>query len=315
MRSDPNFFRLILLFSGQGLQTLYHRDEILAHATPELRQALDSELAQVGTTLATLDEQKLHDNVVAQVLIWGLQWIRWMQLAPHLPRPVLLAGYSAGETAAYSVAGLWPDTQGAFLAGARARLMSAATQQLGAPAGMMAVSGCDSATLTQFLSGLAVYVAIRVGPEQTIVGGLSADLDILATLLTPCSGTHVTVLAVKVPAHTPLLQSVRQPWHTLLQTHGVGEPQFPILSGSRATVLRKRSEALEALAEQVSTPIAWESCLDTIAEYQPQVLLELGPGTALARMALNHGLSCPVRGVDEFRSIAAVRDWIAGIQT
>ncbi|MDE2258923.1 MAG: hypothetical protein KGK17_01150 [Betaproteobacteria bacterium] len=306
--------RLILLFSGQGLQTLAHRDEILAHASPALRHALDAELAQAGTTLTALDEQALHENVVAQVLIWGLQWVRWTQLAPHLPQPVLLAGYSAGETAAYSVAGLWPEARGAYLAGARARLMSAATAHLGVSAGMMAVSGCEAATLTQSLSGLAAYVAIRVGQQQAIVGGLRADLETLAVRLRSCSGAHMTMLAVQVPAHTPLLQSVWQPWHALLQAQGHVAPQFPILSGSRAVVLRERGEALEALAEQVSTPIAWEACLDTIAEYQPEVLLELGPGTALARMALNHGLSCPVRAVDEFRSLAAVCDWIAGLQ-
>ncbi len=306
--------RLIVLFSGQGLQTLAHRDEILREGTPELHHALDAQFLQAGTSLATLDERQLHDNAVAQVLIFGLQWLRWKALIRHLPRPVLLAGYSAGETAAYAAAGMWPEAHGAFLAGARARLMSEASMRLGAPAGMMAVSGCDAALLAQQSSGLAVHVAIRVAAQQVLVGGLRADLDTLATRLAACSGAHLTPLAVHVPAHTPLLQSVQQPWHALLLAEPGADPHMPLLSGSRVCVVRTRDAALAALAEQVSTPIAWEDCLNMIAEYQPDVLLELGPGAALAKMALGHGLTCPVRAVDEFRSTQAVLDWLAGLR-
>ena len=306
--------RLIVLFSGQGLQTLAHRDEILREGTAELHRALDAQLLQAGTSLATLEERHLHDNAVAQVLIFGLQWMRWKALIPHLPRPVLLAGYSAGETAAYEAAGMWPEARGAFLAGARARLMSEASARLGGPAGMMAVSGCDAALLAQQSSGLDVHVAIRVAAQQVLLGGLRADLDTLATRLSACSGAHPTPLAVHVPAHTPLLQSVQQPWLALLQAEPGGAPQIPLLCGSRASVLRARDAALVALAEQVCMPIVWEDCLNMIAEYQPDVLLELGPGAALAKMALGHGLTCPVRAVDEFRSTSAVLDWIAGLR-
>ena len=306
--------RLILLFGGQGLQTLAHRDEILRMGSPELLRALDAELAQAGTTLATLDERHLHENVVAQVLIWGLQWLRWTALSPHLPRPVLLAGYSAGETAAYTAAGLWPAMRGAFLAGARARLMSEASERLGAPAGMMAVTGCDERLLVQHFAGLDVHVAIRVAQQQLLLGGLHDDLHMLATRLASSCNAHPAMLAVHVPAHTPLLQSVQQPWHALLQAEPGGAPQLPLLCGGRASVLRERETALVALAEQVCTPIMWEDCLNMIAEYQPDALLELGPGAALAKMALNHGLTCPVRAVDEFRSPQAVLGWLAGLR-
>ena len=192
--------------------------------------------------------------------------------------------------------------------------MSAASERLGAPTGMMAVTGCDANLLAQQSSGLDVHVAIRVAGQQLLLGGLRADLNTLATRLASCSGAHVSPLAVHVPAHTPLLQSVQQPWHALLQAEQGGAPHLPLLCGSRATVMREREAALAALAEQVCTSIAWEDCLNMIAEYQPDALLELGPGAALAKMALNHGLTCPVRAVDEFRSPRAVLDWLAGLR-
>lgn len=304
--------RLIVLFSGQGHQTPAHRDEAAAGLSPALRAAADAALAPRAPSLAALQDNQLHDNRVAQVLIWSLQWVRWQALQALGLRPSLLAGYSAGETAAFTAAGLWSAEAGLRLAAERARLMSEATEALGEPAGMRAVSGCEAAPLAAAMAGLRVHVAIRTAPAQAVVAGLEPDLERLAARLAVLGGVLTSRLAVTVPAHTPLLESVRQPWQALLQSVAGGAPALTLLSGTRALPVRDRDSAIAALAEQVCTPIAWDECLDAMAEYQPDAVLELGPGSALARMVLARGWPCPVRAVDDFRSLAAVAEWLAG---
>ncbi|MDE1989299.1 MAG: acyltransferase domain-containing protein [Betaproteobacteria bacterium] len=303
--------RLIVLFSGQGHQTPAHRDEAAAGLGPALRAAADAVLAPWAPSLAALQDNQLHDNRVAQVLIWSLQWVRWQALQALGVRPTLLAGYSAGETAAFTAAGLWSAEAGLRLAAERARLMSEATEALGEPVGMRAVSGCDAVPLAAALSGLKVHVAIRLAAAQTVVAGLESDLEPLTARLTGPGGVQVSRLAVTVPAHTPLLAPVRAPWQALLESVATGTPAPTLLSGTRAAPVRDRESAIAALAEQVCTPIAWDDCLEAMAEYQPDAVLELGPGSALARMALARGWSCPVRAVDDFRSPAAVAEWLA----
>ncbi len=303
--------RLILLFSGQGLQTPAHRDEAAAGLDPLLRAAADAVLRPFAPSLAALGDGQLHDNRAAQVLIWALQWVRWQALQALGVRPVLLAGYSAGETAAFTAAGLWTAADGLRLAAERARLMSEATAALGAPAGMLAVTGLDAGPLAASLAGLEAYVAIRLGPDQAVVAGLAADLDRLERRLAQAGGVQLTRLPVTVPAHTALLAPVRRPWQAMLEAVPGGAPALPLLSGTRAAPVRDRAGAVAALAEQVCTPIAWDECLDAMTEYQPDAVLELGPGSALARMALQRGLRCPVRALDEFRSPPAVAEWLA----
>ena len=303
--------RLIVLFSGQGQQTLAHRDTVLADGDAEFLRAVEAALAPCGVTLPTLEASRLQDNRVAQVLIFALQWVRWQALRAHGHIPVLLAGYSAGETAAHTAAGLWTPQTGLALAAQRARLMSAAGAALGEPAGLMAVSGCAPASLTAALEGLQAHVAIRIGPLQAIVGGTARALEQLAARLEKQGGLQITRLAVEVPAHTPLLQPVWAPWHAALRETVGGDPQLALLSGTRGAVMRTRASALEALAEQVCTPLAWDACLDLIAEYRAEAILELGPGTALAHMVAQRCGRCPVRAVDDFRSFTAVAEWIA----
>jgi hypothetical protein len=43
---------------------------------------------------------------------------------------------------------------------------------------------------------------------------------------------------------------------------------------------------MDSLARQISTPLDWEACLSAVLEMQPDVLLEIGPGNALARIEL-----------------------------
>ncbi|MDE1942289.1 MAG: acyltransferase domain-containing protein [Betaproteobacteria bacterium] len=303
--------RLIVLFSGQGHQTPAHRDEAAAGLDSALRAAADAALAPFAPSLAALADNQLHDNRVAQVLIWSLQWVRWQALQALGVRPSLLAGYSAGETAAFTAAGLCSAEAGLSLAAERARLMSEASAALGEPAGMLAVTGCDGEALAAALAGLRAYVAIRTASAQAVVAGLESDLGQLVDRLARLGGIHTNRLAVTVPAHTPLLAPVRQPWQALLQSVAGSAPALTLLSGTRAVPVRDRDSAIDALAEQVCTPIAWDECLETMAEYQPDAVLELGPGSALARMVLARGWRCPVRAVDEFRSFAAVGEWLA----
>jgi [acyl-carrier-protein] S-malonyltransferase len=67
---------------------------------------------------------------------------------------------------------------------------------------------------------------------------------------------------------------------------------------------------MDSLARQISTPLDWEACLSVVLEMQPDVLLEIGPGNALARMWSERGTGVPVRASADFRTVAGIVDWV-----
>ena len=72
-----------------------------------------------------------------------------------------------------------------------------------------------------------------------------------------------------------------------------------------------RPDAIATLSQQLAHRIEWARCLATAAEMGCSVFLELGPGTALVRMAAEVAPITRVRSVAEFRSLAGVVRWVA----
>lgn len=71
-------------------------------------------------------------------------------LAPHLPKPTMVAGYSVGDLAAFSAAELFGADHALHLAHRRAALMDACVGP--APGRLLAVSGARVQSLDALLS-------------------------------------------------------------------------------------------------------------------------------------------------------------------
>lgn len=289
-----------MLFSGQGGQTAGHLSELRADAETSARlPALDA-----------LRSDDLDSNVIAQVAISALHALRWRRLAPRLPRPLLFAGYSLGELSAFSVArGLtlkdWFD-----LAARRAALMDAATAQ---PSGLLAVQGLTEAALCAALDGSGCSIAIRNGDAHFVVGGASTALIELEHALPARSARRCVRLAVHTPSHTPLLAAAQAPLAEALAPWASGRLSVPVIAGIDGRVQRDAADAVRTLAAQVAQTIDWSTCMDTVLEYAPDAVLEIGPGNALSRMLAERAPGLPVRSVDDFGDAAAAVDWLGRV--
>jgi [acyl-carrier-protein] S-malonyltransferase len=153
-----------LLFSGQGVQH------------PLMLPWLDDGSVHVRRSAQALGvaawRQALHDpawaiaNLHAQILLTGLGLAAWWQLAPRLPAPAAVAGYSVGELAAFSAAGVFDFDTALRLAQRRAAAMDRCAEQ--APGGLLAVTGLDTAAVAALCAATTgVSVAIRAGGPGT----------------------------------------------------------------------------------------------------------------------------------------------------
>ncbi|MDE2566320.1 MAG: ACP S-malonyltransferase, partial [Burkholderiales bacterium] len=98
-----------------------------------------------------------------------------------------------------------------------------------------------------------------------------------------------------------------------LEDRAFAAPRCALVTNHGGTVGRRPDELKRALAAQIDHPLPWDRCLDAIAERRVRCVLELGPGSTLARLWAERHPAVPARSIDEFRSAAAVRRWVHGV--
>lgn len=306
--------RLALLFSGQGGQTAAHWQQVRAGVTGDLRAALAQVLPGLGEPAAmnveaapAVDPEKLAENKIAQPLIFAQQMLLWGQLQACLPRPICAAGYSLGEMAACCAAGAFTAAEGLALCADRAAAMDGAAS---GEHGMLAVLGLDEALVHTLAEQAGLAVAIRNAPRHLVVAGPRPGIVAVADRFAAAGASRLVHLAVRTPSHTPLLAQASIAFKQRLDALPDRRLAFPVFSAIDASPARTARPALAALARQICTPLDWAACLQAVREMQPDAVLEIGPGNALARLFGELAPEIPVRASDDFRSVAGILAWL-----
>lgn len=296
--------RLAILFSGQGGQRPEHWQQIAASAAGDFRAALLACLPGLADTSCP-EPETLARNQVAQPLIFAQQMLLWTALQPRLPRPVCVAGYSLGELAACCVAGVFDPLTGIALAAERARLMDEA-----AGGGMLAVLGLDEARVVGIAAAHGLAIAIRNAPRHVVLAGPAEGLALAATALAAAGASRLVPLAVRTPSHTPLLAAAAAAFRQRFAGLPERRLYFPVLSAIDARPARTSTAAVDALARQICTPLDWAACVEAVVELQPDAVLEIGPGNALAKLFGELAPAIQVRASDDFRSVDGIVRWL-----
>ena len=299
--------RLALLFSGQGRQTAAHWQQVQAGGVGALREALAQVLPGVTEQNATVDPEKLAKNKIAQPLIFAQQMLLWGSLQSRLPQPICAAGYSLGEMAACGAAEAFTVVEGLALCAERAAAMDRAAV---GEHGMLAVLGLDDVLVEKLAGEAGLAVAIHNAPRHLVVAGLRTGIASVADKFEAAGASRLVHLAVRTPSHTPLLAKAAVDFKQRLDLLPDRRLAFPVLSAIDAAVARTARPALDALARQICTPLDWAACLQTVREMQPDAVLEIGPGNALARLFSELAPDIPARACDDFRSVDGIVRWL-----
>jgi [acyl-carrier-protein] S-malonyltransferase len=292
-----------LLFSGQGTQ---HPAMLPWLADDELVRDMCAQLGIDDWRHALADPGWAERNDNAQTLLTGLALAAWGQLAPLVASPAAVAGYSVGELAAFSAAGVIEPATAAALAPLRAEAMDRCAAR--APGGLLAVSGLSESRLEQIRDEAGLALAIRNGNDSVILGGPRAALD-HAERVAVAAGAQCTRLRINVASHTPWMREAAESFAQTLAEVPFHAPRVVLFSNARDRI-RDAASARTALAAQIATTVRWDECMENVMARQVRCVLELGPGQALARMWNQRWPTVPARACDDFRSAAAVAAWL-----
>ena len=220
-------------------------------------EATGLDLARLGSTA---DAEEIKDTAITQPLIVALTLVAFRELQRRVPVPASapVAGHSIGELAASAIAGVLSMDDAVALA---------------------AVMGGEAEELLARLDEYSLVPANRNGAGQTIAAGSLTALQKLADERP--AGTKVVMLKVAGAFHTHYMDPARETLRAKVAEVAAADPNRPLLSNADGSVVTSGSEMLGRLVAQVTLPVRWDLCMDTLARSGVTTTIELAPGGAL----------------------------------
>jgi [acyl-carrier-protein] S-malonyltransferase len=231
----------------------------------------------------------------------------WRVLSDRVPEPVVCAGYSIGELAAYGCSGALSVSETIELAFARAALMDDCE---GAQGGMLAVRGLLEAHLGAICKRLGGHIAIENGEDHFIVGAARPALKQIAEHAAQEGANTVRMLQVSIISHTPVLAPAARAFKERLRGVDAKAPAFPVIAGISGAALDHWAAAVDSLAAQLEQTIRWSTCIEAAIERGATAFFEMGPGASLVRMLQESHPEVDARSLSDFRSIDGASRWV-----
>lgn len=260
----------------------------------------------------TEDDLRATDKTQIAVTLVNLSAA--LVLAERGVRPAACAGFSLGEYAALTVAGVLQAEEVFPLVKLRGELMEKASRALDSTEespGMAAVIGLPSAEAERIAAELSgVYPANFNSPVQTVVSGTASGLAAAEARFKEAGARRVIRLKVSGPFHSPLLEGAQEAFSRELERVEFRDPVLPLYSNVTGSLVRSGAEARSLCVSQIVSPVRWTDEEAALIREGYAPCLEVGPGTVLTGLwkAVSSGMPClPAGTMEDIGKIPGIR--------
>ena len=153
--------------------------------------------------------------------------------------------------------------------------------------GMSAVLGGDADEIVARCEEIGLTPANMNGAGQIVVAGTESQLQAFAD--NPPDGARVRPLEVAGAFHTEHMGPAVGWLGRLSNAVTTHDPRIRLLSNADGRVVHDGRDVLRRLVNQVSNPVRWDLCMETMADLGVTAVLEIPPAgtlTGLAKRAL-----------------------------
>jgi [acyl-carrier-protein] S-malonyltransferase len=278
---------IAFIFPGQGAQKV-GMGRALADAYPVCRATFEEADTALGDPLSRVifegPEEQLTLTENTQPAILAVSTAACRLLASRGFAPAFVAGHSLGEYSANVAAGTFAFGDALQLVRRRGQYMQEAV-----PAGegaMAAILGLDADRVAQACAeaagGDVVSAANLNGAGQIVIAGAREAVGRAGDRAKALGARRVIPLAVSAPFHCALMKPAEERLAPELRALRVQAPGVPIVANVDAELKRDAGSAIEALVQQVSSPVRWEAVVRRLASEGVTTYVEVGPGTVLS---------------------------------
>ena len=272
-------------------------DEVRPGTSEQCRSASKEELSQTENTQPCVF---VHDLAAA------------IALRERGVVPAACAGFSLGEVAALTFAGVFDTRAGFELVCERAALMAAAAERH--PGGMRAVIKLDAEQVENLAkqAGEDCWPVNYNSPQQTVVAGAPEALQELDVLVKGAGGRAMKV-AVSGAFHSPYMTEATEGLATYIQAgHAPSPLLIPVMANMTAAPYPADPRAAsDVLANQVSHAVRWVDTLHTLQDQGIDTFIEVGPGKTLSGLVKRTLSDVCVYSCETAEQVAAIADELA----
>ncbi|MBQ7922000.1 MAG: ACP S-malonyltransferase [Clostridia bacterium] len=272
--------RIAFIFAGQGDQ-FPGMGQDLANTYP-IASAVFARLDAIrpGTSAqcfsGTAEELKITKNT--QPCLFAYELAAASVLKEHGIVPECTAGFSLGEVAAVTFAGMVDEGTGFNLVCRRGELMQQAAEA--ADTAMAAVVKLTDEKVEEICSGFTHMYPVNYNcPGQVSVAGAAEEMDAFAAAV-KAAGGRALPLKVNGAFHSPYMVSASESFEKVLESVDFAAPAIPVYSDVTAEPYGEN--ITELLAKQIASPVRFAKIVQNMIDAGIDTFIEIGPGKTIS---------------------------------
>ncbi len=278
---------IVIACPGQGAQTPGFLTPWLelpdfAEAIGAMQEASGVDLIKHGTTS---DAETIRDTSIAQPLIVAAGVASLAAILGGKSASSMgisgVAGHSVGEITAAVAAGIFTQETGIKFVKARGDAMAKAAAL--ETTSMAAVLGGDEPTVLARLAELELTPANYNGGGQIVAAGSAEAITEL--IAAGPAGSRVIGLQVAGAFHTRYMQPAVSSLEDFSIQTNVSNPDIAIWSNQNGQLVNDGKDFLNLLVSQVSNPVRWDLCMQSMVAAGVTALIEVSPAGTLTGLA------------------------------
>ena len=303
---------LAIVAPGQGAQTpgfLTPWLELESFATRLnwLSTVANIDLAHYGTEA---DAETIRDTAIAQPLLVAAGLLAALELFPSpadgFRHTGVTAGHSVGEITAATAVGVLSGEQAMVFVRERGLGMAEASALRATT--MAAVVRGDRDEVLAAIEAAGCTPANNNGSGQIVAAGTVEQIEALKA--NPPKGARIVPLSVAGAFHTEHMRPGQDRLARLAPAITTHEPRVTLLSNADGDAVASGREFLSRLVAQITLPVRWDLCMQTMTQMGVTGVLELPPAGTLTGIAKRNMPSVEVFALNTPDQLAEARAFV-----
>lgn len=301
--------KIAFVFSGQGAQ-FSGMGKSFYDSVPAVRDLYDAaEEIRPGTCSQSFNgtAEELKQTLNTQPCLYLASVAAMLALKENGITPDVCAGFSLGELAALSCAGVYTPIDGLKIVMKRAELMDKAAHDMSEEPAMAAVMKLDPAEIEEICASIdGVYPANYNSPAQIVISGTKSGV----AAFKEASGATLIDLPVSGAFHTPYMASASEGFADYLADVSLNAPEIPVYANLTGQVYDP-SAIRETLAAQIQSSVRWQTAVENMIASGVDTFIECGAGKTLCNLIKKIDKSVKVFPVQDTETLSAA---VAGVR-